>query len=104
MLPSLQSAVPLNSAARAQEGNKNINNFAQFQSDDEFGLFLNTRLRLKAVHPQDPRKRVYNYDVRPGAGIHNMLHHRLADDASPINVGDMRAALHNILYWLIHGE
>lgn len=87
-----------------RRGLVNINNFAQFQSEDEFGNFMQTSMRLVGqVDPANPARRQYTYDRRPGSGVHNWLHGQLMDDSSPITVGDPRTNLPNILFWRIHG-
>jgi hypothetical protein len=90
-------------AGTFQRGLVNVNNFAQFQSDDEFGLFLETAMRLTNVGESNPASRNYDNDQRPGAGCHNWLHGQLEDDSSPINIGDPRTNLPNIMFWRIHG-
>jgi len=90
--------------ATFRAGLVNINNFNQFKSEDEFGLFLQTGMRLIGqLDPANPSRRRYNNDPRPGAGVHNWMHGQLMDDNSPITVGDPRTNLPNILFWRIHG-
>jgi hypothetical protein len=85
-------------------GLTNINNFAQFKTEDDFGLFLQTAQRLTStVNPSDPAVRRYGTDNRPGAGVHNWLHGEFQDDNSPITVGNPRTNLPSILFWRIHG-
>jgi len=86
-----------------QRGLNNVNNFGQFQSDDEFGLFVETSMRLTNVGESNPANRNYDNDQRPGAGVHNWLHGQFQDDNSPITVGDPRTNLPNIMFWRIHG-
>jgi hypothetical protein len=81
-----------------------INNFASFATEDEFGLFLQTTLRLTGqVDPNDTAKRFYNNDTRVSAGIHNWLHGQFQDGASPIDVGNPQTNLSNQRFWAIHG-
>lgn len=87
-----------------QAGLANVNNFGQFRLEDDFGLFVQTSMRLQGtVDPNNPARRQYASDRRPGSGIHNWLHGQLMDDTSPITVGDPRTNLGNILFWNIHG-
>jgi hypothetical protein len=65
-------------------------------TDDELGLFVETRLMPT---PDDPAHRTS--DLR--RGIHNYLHNRWADPASPIDLGDPMVNLENILFWRLHG-
>ncbi len=69
---------------------------AEFASDDDFALFLQTRRRPTATNP-----RALSTDR--SAGMHNYLHNRFADDASPITVGDPSVNLQNRVFWRIHG-
>jgi hypothetical protein len=81
-----------------------INNFSSFASEDEFGLFLQTTLRLTGeVDPNDSAKRFYNNDATAGAGIHNWLHGQFEDGSSPIDVGNPQTNLSNQRFWGIHG-
>lgn len=81
-----------------------LNDFASFESEDDFGLFLQTTLRLSGqVDPDDTAKRFYDRDTRAGAGLHNWLHGQFADDSSPIDVGNPQTNLSNIMFWRIHG-
>jgi hypothetical protein len=73
-------------------------------SEDDFGRFLQTTLRLSGeVDPDDSARRFYDHDEREGAGVHNWLHGQLADRQSPIDVGNPQTNLSNILFWRIHG-
>lgn len=67
-----------------------------FETDDELGLFLETRLRPE---PGDPRARTSDQS----AGIHNYLHNRFMDPNSSIDVGDPSVNLKNKLFWRLHG-
>lgn len=81
-----------------------VNDFASFETEDEFGLFLQTTLRISyEVDPNDSFKRFYTRDTRAGAGIHNSLHGMFADQSSPVDVGDPQTNLGNQLFWGIHG-
>jgi len=85
-------------------GLANINNFGQFKTEDEYGLFLQSAQRLVGeLNTNDPSARRYTTDRRPGAGVHNWLHGQFMDDNSPITVGDPRTNLPSILFWRIHG-
>ena len=81
-----------------------INDFASFATEDEFGNFLQTTLRLSGqVDPNDSSIRFYERDMAVGAGIHNWLHGQFQDPASPIDVGNPQTNLSNIMFWRIHG-
>jgi hypothetical protein len=87
-----------------KDGLAKLNDFASFQSEDEFGLFLQTTLRLTGeVDPNDTAKRFYDRDMATGAGLHNWLHGQFADSSSPIDVGNPQTNLSNIMFWRIHG-
>jgi hypothetical protein len=81
-----------------------INDFASFASEDEFGNFLQTTLRLSGeVDPNNSATRFYARDATVGAGLHNWLHGQFQDAASPIDVGNPQTNLSNIMFWRIHG-
>ncbi len=81
-----------------------INDFAKFETEDDFGLYLQTTLHLSGeVDPNDSAKRFYDRDPRAGAGLHNWLHGQFMDDSSPIDVGNPQTNLSNIMFWRIHG-
>lgn len=67
-----------------------------FQSDDEFGLFLETNLRPV---PGNPLARSSD----PETGLHNYLHNRWSDSTSPINLGDPTVNIFNHRFWKLHG-
>jgi hypothetical protein len=72
--------------------------------EDEFGLFLQTTLRLsRMVDENNTEKRFYDQDSTAGAGIHNSLHGTFSEYGSPIDVGDPGTNLSNQLFWGIHG-
>ncbi len=90
--------------ARFKAGLAKINDFASFKSEDEFGLFIQTSLRLNGmVDPNDSSLRFYDRDMTTGAGVHNWLHGQFQDPASPIDVGNPQTNLSNIMFWRIHG-
>jgi len=81
-----------------------LNDFRSFTSEDEFGNFLQTTLRLTGeVDPNDSAIRFYSRDMTNGAGFHNWLHGQFMDGASPIDVGNPQTNLSNIMFWRIHG-
>lgn len=81
-----------------------INNFSSFASEDDFGTFVQTSLRLTGeVDPTDSAKRFYSREQTPGAGFHNWLHGQFMDGSSPIDVGNPQTNLSNIMFWRIHG-
>ncbi len=87
-----------------RSGLAKINDFASFASEDEFGNFLQTTLRLTGeVDPNDSAIRFYSRDMTPGAGFHNWLHGQFMDSSSPIDVGNPQTNLSNIMFWRIHG-
>jgi hypothetical protein len=80
------------------------NDLAKFESDDAFGLFVQTTLRITYdVDPNDSFERKYSQATETGAGIHNSLHGIFMDSSSPIDVGDPGTNLGNELFWGIHG-
>lgn len=90
--------------AKLQAGLAKINDFASFASEDEFGNFLQTTLRLSGeVDPNDSSIRFYARDTTAGAGVHNWLHGQFQDAGSPIDVGNPQTNLSNIMFWRIHG-
>ena len=90
--------------AKFRAGLAKINDFRSFASEDEFGNFLQTTLRLSgAVDPEDSAIRSYDRDMTAGAGNHNWLHGQFMDSASPIDVGNPQTNLSNIMFWRIHG-
>jgi len=72
------------------------NHLADFKSDDDFGLFLETSLRPTS---KDANAR----STDKGAGIHNYLHNRFADSNSKIDIGDPSVNLQNKRFWRLHG-
>jgi hypothetical protein len=74
------------------------------RSEDEFGLFLQTTLRLsRMVDENNTEKRFYDQAETEGAGIHNTLHGIFSEYGSPIDVGDPGTNLSNQMFWGIHG-
>lgn len=83
-------------AAKA-EGIKVIeNNFADFADDDAYGLFIETNIRPLPDNPA-------NRDPDGRLGVHNYLHNRWTDPASPINLGDPKVNIFNERFWKLHG-
>lgn len=72
------------------------NNLAGFVSEDELGLFIETRFRPIPGSP-------FNVSPDPSSGIHNYLHGRFTDNDSPINLGDPSVNLDNARFWRLHG-
>jgi len=90
--------------ARFKAGLSTANNFKAFASEDDFGQYLQTSMKLSGqVDPQNSAIRFYARDPRPGAGVHNWLHGQFQDAQSPIDVGDPSTNLANIMFWRIHG-
>jgi hypothetical protein len=81
-----------------------LRDVGSFASEDEFGLPLQTSLRLsRMVDESNTEKRFYDRDATGGAGIHNSLHGMFAEPGSPIDVGDPAKNLGNVMFWGIHG-
>jgi hypothetical protein len=72
------------------------NHLADFKTDDELGLFLETTLRPTS---KDPNARAAD----KSAGIHNYLHNRFQDPKSKIDIGDPSVNLQNKRFWRLHG-
>ncbi|MDQ3366855.1 MAG: hypothetical protein M3680_15640 [Myxococcota bacterium] len=90
--------------AKFKAGLAKINDFASFATEDDFGNFLQTSLRLSGVvDPNDSSIRDYSRDMTPGAGYHNWLHGQFQDASSKIDVGNPQTNLSNIMFWRIHG-
>jgi hypothetical protein len=75
---------------------KLANHLADFKSDDEIGLYLETAHRPTA---SDPHARATD----PSAGIHNYMHNRFADPNSKVDIGDPSVNLQNKRFWRLHG-
>lgn len=67
-----------------------------FDSEDHFGLFIQTTLRPTSSNPLNVRS-----DMR--YGIHNYFHGRWTDHNSPINLGDPSVNIYNRRFWKLHG-
>ena len=90
--------------ATFRAGLAKINDFSSFETEDEFGTFIQTTLRLSGeVDPNDSAIRFYSRDTTAGAGMHNWLHGQFQDAASPVDVGNPQTNLSNIMFWRIHG-
>lgn len=61
--------------------NRLSTNLASFTTEDELGLYIETRLRPVPGNPA-------NFSPDASTGIHNYIHNRFSDDSSPINLGD----------------
>jgi hypothetical protein len=68
----------------------------EFESDDDLGLFIETRLRPTSSNPS-------RRSSDTSAGIHNYLHNRFMDPDSTIDVGDPSVNLKNRMFWRLHG-
>jgi hypothetical protein len=75
---------------------KLTNHIADFKTDDELGLFLETSLRPTS---KDPAAR----STDKSAGLHNTLHNRFMDPHSKIDIGDPSVNLQNKRFWRLHG-
>lgn len=78
----------------------------RFATEDEFGRFFQTALRLQHEVPRDAAaagaRRIYVMDPTPGAGLHNELHNLLSDHG-PIDVANPKVNLASQLFWGLHG-
>jgi hypothetical protein len=72
------------------------NQLAGFSSEDELGLYLETRLR-----PADGFPNRLSPDL--SSGIHNYVHNRFSQADSPINLGEPLKNLKNARFWRLHG-
>ena len=76
--------------------NRLHNDIAGFQSDDDLGLYMQTRLRPIAGVPN-------NLSPDATTGIHNYVHNRFSDENSDIDMGSPLVNLHNERFWRLHG-
>jgi hypothetical protein len=83
-------------ANKAKAIDKLMNHLADFKSDDELGLYLETSLRPSATNPEGRAS-------DKSSGIHNYLHGLFMDSSSKIDVGDPLVNLQNKKFWRIHG-
>jgi hypothetical protein len=67
-----------------------------FADDDDFGLYIETRLR-----PTDANPRRESTDR--STGLHNYLHQRFSDPTSPVDMGQPNLNLYNQIFWRLHG-
>ncbi len=72
------------------------NHLADFKSDDELGLYIETSMRPTA---DDPTARSSD----KSAGIHNYLHNRWNGDSKSVDIGDPSVNLKNRRFWRLHG-
>lgn len=72
------------------------NNHSFFQSEDHFGIFVETTIQPLPNNPNNRRT-----DKR--YGNHNYLHNRWTDSDSPINLGDPKVNIFNKRFWNLHG-
>ena len=72
------------------------NHLADFKTDDELGLYIETTLRPTMA---DPNARATDKST----GIHNYLHFRFQDGNSKIDMGDPSVNLQNKRFWRLHG-
>jgi hypothetical protein len=72
------------------------NHLADFKTDDELGLYIETTLRPTMA---DPNARAAD----KSAGLHNYLHYRFQDGNSKIDMGDPSVNLQNKRFWRLHG-
>jgi hypothetical protein len=83
-------------AKKAAAIDKLQNHLADFKTDDELGLYLETTLRPTSA---DPNARAAD----KSAGLHNYLHYRFQDAKSKIDIGDPSVNLQNKRFWRLHG-
>ena len=67
-----------------------------FSSDDDIGLYIETRARPTPGQP-------FAVSSDPSTGIHNFLHNRFSDDGSPVDMGNPLINLENARFWRLHG-
>lgn len=80
-----------------------LRDYASFATEDDWGSFLQTSLRLShMVDARNSETRYYDQDTTAGAGIHNTLH-GIFSDGSKCDVGDPARNLSNQMFWGIHG-
>ncbi|MEO6418401.1 MAG: hypothetical protein ABIP39_03295 [Polyangiaceae bacterium] len=75
---------------------KLMNHLADFKTDDELGLYIETTLRPTS---KDPNARSTDHS----AGLHNFVHNRFMDPNSKIDIGDPSVNLQNKRFWRLHG-
>ncbi|UVC06849.1 hypothetical protein IHQ71_16495 [Rhizobium sp. TH2] len=68
----------------------------EFPSDEELGLFLQTKMRPV---PGD----AFRESPDKAAGLHNYLHNRWSDGTSPIDIGRPLVNTFNQRFWKLHG-
>ncbi len=83
-------------AKKAAAIDKLQNHLADFKTDEELGLYLETTLRPTSA---DPNARAAD----KSAGLHNYLHYRFQDAKSKIDIGDPSVNLQNKRFWRLHG-
>ncbi|MDB4933290.1 MAG: hypothetical protein JWP87_262 [Labilithrix sp.] len=83
-------------ANKAAAIDKLQNHLADFKSDDELGLYIESTLRPTA---SDPNARAADKST----GLHNYLHYRFQDQSSKIDLGDPSVNLQNKRFWRLHG-
>ena len=76
--------------------NRLHNSINGFQSDDDLGLYMQTRLRPIPGAPD-------NLSPDTTTGIHNYVHNRFSDENSDIDMGSPLVNLHNQRFWRLHG-
>ena len=80
-----------------KEGIRLIENEPKFfESEDHFGVFVETNIQATADNPNNRRA-----DKR--YGNHNYLHNRWTDNTSPVNLGDPKVNIFNARFWKLHG-
>ena len=75
---------------------KLANHLADFKSDDELGLYIETTVRPTASNPNARA-------TDPSAGIHNFIHNRFSGDSAKVDIGDPSVNLQNKRFWRLHG-
>lgn len=72
------------------------NQLATFDGEDGFGLFVETALR---PFPNQPARR----STDSSSGLHNFMHNRFSDAASPVDMGNPEVNIENQQFWRLHG-
>jgi hypothetical protein len=73
-----------------------LTNPTSLATDDDFGLYVETKLRPTPSNPQASSS-------DPTTGLHNYVHNRFSDSKSLIDMGDPSKNLANQVFWRLHG-
>lgn len=70
-----------------------------FPSDDELGIFIETAVQKDGITKWD----FMAHPEVPAPGIHNFMHNRFSQSASPADMGDPLKNTFNRRFWRLHG-